>query len=781
MSKPPSPHHLTAEHAAQLRASGIEEHEARAAGIRSVDAEEASELLGMAVRSDGFVIPYPGTDVLQIRLDVEHVLADGRAAKYLSPRGSPNHLYVPRGALEELRADPFRPLYLIEGAKKALCARLRLRVTCAAVSGCWGWRSKDPGPVVPELVELLPLLRDRRVVLVFDSDARTNLHVARAAHALATWLRHEARACPLWAFPPVADRGKVGLDDLFVHGGADAVLVVLNSASEPVEPASFLFRERIAACPRRDPGTAFVGTQLASELVDLLAAAPTTARAALADEARARLQLTAAERTALLADSRCAAQAASPVATKDALPGRALAFAPVEPWPEPVEGADLLEELAAHFRAYAVLPAHGDTTLALWALHTFAHEYFETSPYLAVTSPVKRCGKSRVLDLLHPVVRRPLRTGSATSAVVFRSIEQHGPTLLMDEADTYLPGNEGLRGILNTAHTRSGAIVSRAAGEDHQPRIFSTWAPIALAAIGSPDDTIRDRSIVLTLRRRRADEPVQRLRTAQVERTCAPLRRRAARWVADHAEPLREDDAEVPMALDDRAADGWHPLLVIADLVGGAWPERARAAAVALSAPRRDEGDDVLGVALLRDVRTAIGTSDRVASGELVRRLVSMEGRPWAECGRQERPLSVHALSRLLRPFGIVPGTIRLPDGTTPKGYYRRDFAEAWERYCPAELVARTATPPQASFPLHTNAGEPPPQAPRVATGKVPSDPTTTSDAALWRFEAEDPDHAFEERASIREYDGGLSRHAAEQAARGEVEGRRLNGTAVRP
>ncbi len=40
-------------------------------------------------------------------------------------------------------------------------------------------------------------------------------------------------------------------------------------------------------------------------------------------------------------------------------------------------------------------------------------------------------------------------------------------------------------------------------------------------------------------------------------------------------------------------------------------------------------------------------------------------------------------LGRLLKPYNIKVGSIRLSGTSTAKGYYAKDFEEAWQRYCP--------------------------------------------------------------------------------------------------
>ena len=67
------------------------------------------------------------------------------------------------------------------------------------------------------------------------------------------------------------------------------------------------------------------------------------------------------------------------------------------------------------------------------------------------------------------------------------------------------------------------------------------------------------------------------------------------------------------------------------------------------------------------------------ASVEICDALTSMEGRPWADW-RAGKPLTPNQLARLLKPFGVVSDSVRI-GGKTPKGYYRHQFAEVWQRY----------------------------------------------------------------------------------------------------
>lgn len=226
-------------------------------------------------------------------------------------------------------------------------------------------------------------------------------------------------------------------------------------------------------------------------------------------------------------------------------------FAEVDQWPYPVNGAELLEDLATVFLRYVFMPPHASTILALWVIHTFCYSLRRCTPILGLTSPQKRCGKTTLMGLLLAMVNRPLAASNISPSCVFRAIDLWHPTLLVDEADSFLRDNEELRGILNSGHTRELAYVVRAVGEDHEPRQFSTWAPKALALIGKLPSTLHDRAIVVELARKTSGERVERL--ADYDGT--DLRRRCLRWAEDHAEEIKTADPSIPAGTHDRAAD----------------------------------------------------------------------------------------------------------------------------------------------------------------------------------------------------------------------------------
>ncbi len=177
------------------------------------------------------------------------------------------------------------------------------------------------------------------------------------------------------------------------------------------------------------------------------------------------------------------------------------------------ETAHILDEVAAVLRRYVVwsYPEQVDF-VALWVLHTWVFDLFETTCYLDVSSAAKGSGKSRlVCEVLLCVVPRLWPVTARSEAALFRKVDAEHPTLLLDEVDATFRRDptltEGLRGILNTGYRR-GATVPGCVGADFEIRDFDVYCPKAFAGLDGLPDTVRDRSGRIELQRRSSvDEP----------------------------------------------------------------------------------------------------------------------------------------------------------------------------------------------------------------------------------------------------------------------------------
>ena len=262
-------------------------------------------------------------------------------------------------------------------------------------------------------------------------------------------------------------------------------------------------------------------------------------------------------------------------------------------------------------------------------------------------------------------------------ASLFRAVERYQPTFLIDEAGKFLQPNSEFHGLITQGYGK-GFTVMRTLGDSHELVEFSVYSAVALAKIGRFPSDIEDRSITVVLQRKLRTEVTHSFshgRHPEVDK----LKRMVMRWCADNSEAVAAADPGMGEQIN-RVADVWRPLYQVANGLGGDWPKRARDAAAAL-VPKDDDAEEEL-VQLLTDIGSIFATEeeDRLSSAVLTNALVELEGRGWAEYGKNEKPLTQNRLAALLRPLKIAPTNIR--DGRrVPKGYRCDQFADAFRRY----------------------------------------------------------------------------------------------------
>ena len=359
----------------------------------------------------------------------------------------------------------------------------------------------------------------------------------------------------------------------------------------------------------------------------------------------------------------------------------------IEPWPEPVDGSGLLDRMVETLRQFVILPKWAAETLALWVLHTYAFQLRDVTAYIGLESPAHRCGKTTLVTVLSELAHRAVVASNVSSPALFRVIEEMQPTLLIDEADTFLQGNEELRGILNSGNKSKTAYVLRVvnvAGQNGNGSgvsgpgtglgRFSCWCPKLISRIGRLPVTLADRCILIQMQRKTGREKCERLRKLQPDE----LKRQCARFVEDHTEAIKMAEPQIPCELNDRAADIWELLLAVADLAGGRWASLAREAAVGLAGSA--EENNPIG-ALLLDILVyfTVSESERVFSRTLVAELNTRCDPVWAEL-RKGKELTEMSLARVLRSYGVRPRTIWIGE-TSAKGYVKDDFNEVFRRY----------------------------------------------------------------------------------------------------
>ncbi|WP_280246348.1 DUF3631 domain-containing protein [Nocardia abscessus] len=328
--------------------------------------------------------------------------------------------------------------------------------------------------------------------------------------------------------------------------------------------------------------------------------------------------------------------------------------------------------------------AHAEVAVTLWVVTTHLTSCFEYAPRLVVRSPEKRSGKSRLLEIADALVHEPLRAVNATVAYIFRSLDADPPpTLLFDEADTIFGSkkvaeqNEDLRGLLNAGFQR-GLPFGRTVGPNHLPMTFETFAMAALAGIGRMPDTIEDRAVVVVMRRRKPSESVAPYRTRRDRPPLDKLRVRIAEWASAVSGSLEGHEPDA-LGVEDRAADVWEPLVSVADMAGGDWPQMARRAAkVMVDEAGADDEASSTNVQLLADIKDVFASMhvSFLKSAVLCDQLHHIEESPW-----KQFELTPSKLGHRLREYGIKTGH---NTAKTERGYRIEDFHDAFERYLSA-------------------------------------------------------------------------------------------------
>lgn len=366
-------------------------------------------------------------------------------------------------------------------------------------------------------------------------------------------------------------------------------------------------------------------------------------------------------------------------------------------------GTGILDDVHQALTRYVVLPSPeaADATV-LWIAATHAVPAWEHATRLVIKSPEKRCGKSRMLDIVEALCHNPILTVNISPAALVRSVGRDDPpTILLDEADTVFgakvkDANEDLRGIINSGHGRGRPYIRWDASSRSLEKC-PTFSMAALAGIGSMPDTIEDRAVIVTMRRRAPGETVSPFRSRRDGPALAILRDRLHEWVAARMDDLA--DAEPVMPLEDRAADTWESLIAVADAAGGTWPARARLAAVAMTG--QSDASATVGERLLSDIRD-IFEGEAMHTAAILAALHKLEESPWGDW--YGHPFSPRDLAKMLAPYGVERTQVKVR-GVGNKGYRREHLHDAWSRYLPATETQAGRETSETSETVQVNDG----------------------------------------------------------------------------
>ena len=350
--------------------------------------------------------------------------------------------------------------------------------------------------------------------------------------------------------------------------------------------------------------------------------------------------------------------------------------------------ADVITEVEKFIRRFCILPDSAYLALATWVAATHVSEAFDAFPYVALVSPAKRCGKTRVLEVLELLCRKAWRGTSPTSAALYRMMAD-SPTLLLDEVEA-LRGKQvsevslAILAVLNAGH-RKGATVPRCDGPKNEVKHFPVYGPKAFAAIGGLPDTLADRCVCLTMQRKTESQKVDRFLSTRAKAEARPLSESLAVWAEANNSTVESVYGEMGDLgfLSDRDADLWMPLFAVCAIAAPNRVTELKSCALVLTgAKSANDVEDSLPLKLLQDVRNvwAEGTA-HMSTEVLLKNLREVSDSPW-----NEYELTARKLSHKLRPFGVAPRQVRIA-ALSVKGYVRTELEDAFSRYLPRQAV----------------------------------------------------------------------------------------------
>ena len=344
---------------------------------------------------------------------------------------------------------------------------------------------------------------------------------------------------------------------------------------------------------------------------------------------------------------------------------------------------EMMSRLTALLREYLVCSDAQLTILALWIVHTHCFIHSTVTPYLDIYSAERQCGKTICLQLLHALCAEPWLATAPSAFVLSQKVLGATPTVLVDDRHISLASErQSVIGLLTNGCRRDLPYTVWRQGRLLQLNAFS---PKAFAGLGRLQPSLADRSIPIRLERKRPADSVKRLIVDHLAEEASPLLHWLECWALDAANPVRESST-APLqlrGLSPRQSDCAEPLVSVALALGGPWPEKIAAALAAVFSVLQPElGSDA--IQLLSDVRDAFihhNHPEQLPTRELLAWLSDREDRPWSRWPKKSAAQRLGCL--LWSTFQISSRKLREDTHSTPWGYRKCDFLDAWQRYLP--------------------------------------------------------------------------------------------------
>ena len=327
---------------------------------------------------------------------------------------------------------------------------------------------------------------------------------------------------------------------------------------------------------------------------------------------------------------------------------------------------ELINELSALIRQFIFFKNERVPLLiATWILATYISDRFQYMAILWITSPLMRCGKSRLVDLIDKLVWKSSGSVVNTSLAALYYMTAEGCTFLADEVENLKNSDReqfgAIMGIINAGFAK-GATVRRMVqieGEWVQKK-FPVYGPKVLSGIATVTDTIRDRSLPIRMIRKSRTEKVVRFNLRREAQKLNDLQAAIALWAKENGEAIERIYDDLPdqpelIGCDDRFLDIVDPLLSIvkfADAESANGRKRIidelMPLLIDLGGQRGDSQSDEATAALLGLLETELAGSAKtfVGSADLHEKMKETSGLQWIG--------STKAMATFLSKFDLV-------------------------------------------------------------------------------------------------------------------------------
>jgi len=381
----------------------------------------------------------------------------------------------------------------------------------------------------------------------------------------------------------------------------------------------------------------------------------------------------------------------------------------VEPWDEPVNARELLAAAAAQFEKYIIIH---DRVIApivpLWIAFAWVIDIATFSPILIFQGGDTEMAKSAASEVVSLLTPRAYMLVEPTGPAFYRFVDRLRPSLFLDDADKLLLRRPDLAHIVNSSWKRGNYIPrTDAHGVVH---LFDAFGPRCLNGIDllahlAPATRTRCITIDMLPALEEEKDQITSMRYAAEDENFVILRRKFLRWATDNMAVLKSAKPKMPDGFFSRLEENYHLLFAIADLAGGDWPKKARAAAIKAS---REHSEPSLGkrlLAILFDLSTRYGV---LLTSKELEQLVPAEDDEFANY--HGHSINKYEIAALLKPYCRIRPKLIHPRGgkTADRGYNTAEpeFTTAFRHYLGKALPQGRSVVRHKKLPNDRTTGE---------------------------------------------------------------------------